>query len=102
LNEDTGLAPAGPIGVFTLDTRERPVEVLNGTVVSLCSFEPTNYGAFLFRVLPKLAGRQDILAKHRILAPLYNNAMRDLFQMAGISAERIVAHNTHVISLLSG
>jgi hypothetical protein len=97
MNEETGLVPTGQSGVFTLDIGGRRVERLDGEVVSLCSFEPTNYGAFLFRVLPKIAGRQDILKNRKLLAPIYNEAMSDLFAMAGVPTEQIIQHNTHAI-----
>ncbi|MDM0038515.1 glycosyltransferase 61 family protein [Variovorax sp. J22G21] len=96
-NEDTGLIPAHETGRFTFDARSRPVIDIDGETLCLCSFEPSNYGAFLFRVLPKLAGRRHLLKSRAVLAPLYNQAMRDLFAMAGVPVERIVAHNTHAI-----
>jgi hypothetical protein len=97
LNEDTGLTPAGRPGTFVLDARNRAVEHLDGEVVSLCSFEPTNYGAFLFRTLPKLAGRHGIIGRRKVIAPLYYQAMRDLFAMAGLPADQIIPHDSQVI-----
>ena len=96
-NEDTGLAPAGEPRLFRLDARDRPVEHLQGEVVSLCSHEPTNYGAFLLRVLPKIAGRRHLLKDRRVIGPLYNESMRTLYGMAGIAIKNIIQHMTHVM-----
>lgn len=97
LNEDTGLVPASRAGRFLLQEQDRAVVELAGDTVSLCAFEPSNHGSFLFRVLPKLAGRRHLLKRGRALAPLYNQSMRDLFAMAGIPGERIVPHNSRTI-----
>ena len=96
-NEDTGLEPADRPRMFRFDARDRPVEHLKGEVVSLCSLEPTNYGSFLLRVLPKIAGRRHLLKNRKVIGPLYNESMRDLYAMVGIPAELIIKHNTHVI-----
>lgn len=97
LNEDTGLSPAGQSGLFRLDPRNRHVEQLAGEVISICSFEPTNYGSFLLRVLPKIAGRQGLFRDRTVIGPAYNQSMRDLYAMAGIPVERIIKHDTNVI-----
>jgi len=96
-NEDTGLEPADRPRMFRFDARDRPVEHLKGEVVSLCSLEPTNYGSFLLRVLPKIAGRRHLLKNRKVISPLYNESMRDLYAMVGIPAELRIKHNTHVI-----
>ncbi len=95
-NEDTGLAPASEPTMFRLDGRDRPVKHLKGEVVSICSLEPTNYGSFLLRMLPKIAGRR-LLQGRRVIGPLYNESMRDLYAMAGISLNSIIKHDTNVI-----
>jgi hypothetical protein len=97
LNEDTGLTPASLPGTFNLDARNRAVKHVDGEVVSLCSFEPTNYGAFLFRTLPKLADRHGIIGPRKVIAPLYYQAMRDLFAMAGLPVDQIIPHDSQVI-----
>ncbi len=96
-NEDTDLVPTPRAGRFALLERNRPVVELAGDTVCLCAFEPSNYGSFLFRVLPKLAGRRNLLKQRRVLAPLYNQSMRDLFAMAGIASECIVPHDSQTI-----
>lgn len=97
LNEDTGLTPAGEPKLFRLDARNRYIERLSGTVVSLCSHEPTNYGSFLLRVLPKVAGRRHLLKRQNFIGPLYNELMRDLYEMAGIPINNIISHQTNII-----
>jgi hypothetical protein len=99
-NEDTGLIPMERARCFSLEARQRRTEYLEGETLSLCSFEPSNYGSFLFRVLPKLAGRRHLLKNRRVLAPLYNQTMRDLFSMAGVSPNRIAPHNAQTIYTL--
>jgi hypothetical protein len=94
LNEETGLVPTGAQGEFTLDIAGRTIRQLDGKVVSLCSFEPSNYGAFLFRVLPKLAGRPHLLDAPTFLAPMYHDVMRDLYMMADLPVERIIPLDT--------
>ena len=94
LNEDTDLTPASRAGRFSLLERNRPVVELAGETVCLCAFEPSNHGSFLFRVLPKLAGRRHLLKQRRVLAPLHNQSMRDLFAMAGVAGECIVPHDS--------
>ena len=61
------------------------------------SQEPSNYGSFLFRVLPKLAGQPNMVGDRRIVSPLYNQSMIDLFGMVGIVKERIIPHNSERI-----
>lgn len=96
-NEDTGLVPAGESRLFRLDTRDRSVEYLRGEVVSLCSHEPTNYGAFILRVLPKIAGRRHLFKGLKLIGPLYNESMRALYEMAGIPIKNVITHQTNVI-----
>jgi capsular polysaccharide biosynthesis protein len=96
-NEDTGLVPVDESRLFRLDARDRSVEYLRGEVVSLCSHEPSNYGAFILRVLPKLAGRCHLSKGLRLIGPLYHESMRSLYEMAGIPVKNIIAHQTNVI-----
>ena len=99
-NEDTDLVPTARAGRFALPVRNRPVVELAGDTVCLCAFEPSNHGSFLFRVLPKLAGRRHLVKGRKVLAPLYNQSMRDLFAMAGIAGECIVPHNSRTTYIL--
>jgi capsular polysaccharide biosynthesis protein len=96
-NESTGLVPTDQARLFTLSTRNRPVERLQGEIVSLCSLEPENYGAFLMRVLPKIAGRRCLLRGRRVIGPLYSASMRDFYAMAGYPVDQMLKHNNNVI-----
>ena len=97
LNEESGLRATERADAFAFEAGERPLVRLEGESVSLCSFEPSNYGSFLFRVMPKLAGR-DLAAGHRkIVVPLYTQSSRDLLAMAGINADRLVPHDIHKV-----
>jgi Glycosyltransferase 61 len=96
-NEDTGLAPIGQPRQFQLDKRHRHVTRLPGEIVSLCSLEPTNYGSFLLRVLPKIAGRHDLLRNRKVIGPLYNQSMRDLYAIAGVNLKSLIRHDTNII-----
>ena len=96
-NEETGLVASGIVGMFNLKRRDRRVTRLDGDVLSLCSHEPSNYGSFLFRVLPKLAGRMGLLEHRRVLTPLHTNSMRDLLEMTEVSRDKIIPHDTRTI-----
>lgn len=52
--ERTGLSPTGDANHFRLDRTGRRTYPVEGTAVLLTSAEPSNYGSWLFRVLPKL------------------------------------------------
>ena len=99
-NEETGLTPGDRARCFSFDARQRPTARLDGETLSLCAFEPSNYGSFLFRILPKLAGRQHLLKNRRVLAPMYNQTMRDLYAMAGVLPAHIAPHDPQTIYTL--
>ena len=61
----------------------------------LCSHEPSNYGSFLFRVLPKLhTVRQHGLDHLPIVAWAHNPAFLELLRLAGVPATQVVQHDT--------
>ena len=92
-NEETGLAPAPDGDGFMLPPRVRRRQ--SGTAVVLCSHEPTNYGSFLFRVLPKLhAVRRHGLGGLPMVAWAHNPAFLELLRLAGVPAAQIVQHDT--------
>src|SRR5579863_9966722 len=53
-NEQPGAKAANPTDQFVLDVAERTTRRIKATTVLLSSLEPSNYGSWLFRVLPKL------------------------------------------------
>ncbi len=93
-NEDTGLI-AAPDGDGLL-LPPRPGRHQPGTAVVLCSHEPSNYGSFLFRVLPKLhAVRRHGLGGLPVVAWAHNPAFLELLRLAGVPAAQVVQHDTH-------
>lgn len=98
LNEETGLQAIPGIEDFTLSEGGRPRVRLPGRTVMLTSHEPTNYGSWLFRVLPKLhALRLLRLTGDQILVSIYNHTMRQSLACCGITAAQIVNHDIHTI-----
>ena len=88
-NEYLGLSAGEAAGTFALAGRDRPVRRLGGTVVSLCALEGGNYGAFLFRVVPKLATLPAWPEDGAVLAPPLTRSMRDLLALAGVPLGRL-------------
>lgn len=93
-NEDTGLIPVLDGDGFVFPSR--PVRHQAGTAVVLCSHEPSNYGSFLFRVLPKLhAVRQYGLGDLPVVVWAHNPAFTELLRLAGVPESQVVQHATH-------
>lgn len=88
-NEYLGLSPGPGENNFRLGDRDRPLRRLRGPVVSLASLEGHNYGAFIFRVMPKLAARDGWPPDATVLAPSMTRSMADLLTLAGVPATRI-------------
>lgn len=98
-NEDTRLRGTSEAGVYDLQPDGRAARRINTTAVVLCSHEPSNYGSFLFRVLPKLhAVRKLGLGQRPIAVWAHTPSFRDLLGMAGIPAEQIIQHDTHALT----
>ncbi|HEX3993356.1 MAG TPA: hypothetical protein VHX39_19450, partial [Acetobacteraceae bacterium] len=53
-NEDTRLRRQADTDTFVLEQGGQHWRRFEGTTIVLCSGEPSNYGSFLFRVLPKI------------------------------------------------
>lgn len=100
-NEDTGLVEGSSARHFKQGPMVRSVEILSEEIISLCSLEPSNYGSFLFRILPKLGTVGDLLGTRRVLVPIFSPSMRELLHLCGIPDERIIAHDTHVTYQIS-
>lgn len=78
--------------LLNFDLGARRVFRIEGSVVVLSSTEPTNYGSFLFRILPKLAALRHADPGLRVLVPLYYHSFRQLLELAGFSGEQIIPH----------
>ena len=97
-NEETGLQRDGS-DVFTLTKAGRPFRDLPGTVVSLCSHEPSNYGSFLFRVLSKLQTVETMgLQGLPVVAWAYAPAFQQLLALCGVHSARLVQHEPHTLT----
>ena len=94
LNEDTGLKRVGNGTGFSFSAgKEFKIE---GTVLCLCSHEPSNYGSFIFRVLPKLAVARDLGLLHLpVLVYDGGASFRSLLSLCGVPPERIIRHAPH-------
>jgi hypothetical protein len=95
-NEDTGLRRAPNTGKFYVAERKSSRHI-PGAVVNLNSTEPSNYGSFLFRVLPKCLGVKDAnLQDLPMLVYANHSSYADLLEMAGIDRRNIIKHEIHI------
>lgn len=98
-NEDTGLRLASDGDGFELDIEARPHRRHAGTAVVLCSHEPSNYGSFIFRVLPKLhAVRAHGLGHLPIVVWAHTPAFLELLRLAGVPESQVLQHDTGVLT----
>ena len=101
LNEETGLRPAGQPGRFTLEIGARQERHIPGTTIVLCSHEPSNYGSFLFRVLPKLHTMAQLgLSGLPMLAWAWPAAFRALLDALGLEEARLIQHDLKSVTRL--
>jgi capsular polysaccharide biosynthesis protein len=89
-NEHIGISAGEAAGTFRLADCDRPLRRLDGTVVSLCALEGGNYGASLFRIIPKLASIAAWPKDCTVLAPFLPRSLLDLLAMAGVPMGRFV------------
>lgn len=100
LNEETGLRRIRA-GGFTLEQCGRNQRHIPGTTVVLCSHEPSNYGSFLFRVLPKLntlklLGLNDL----PMLVWAWPAPFRRLLGLLGVPESQLIQHDLGTITRL--
>ncbi len=100
-NEATGLVKTGgddEATEFRFEQNGRPVIRDAEPIVLLCSTEPSNYGSFLFRVLPKLRTLQNAgLGQFRIMVPQYYQSMTDYLSLSGFGEKRLVPHYANAV-----
>ncbi|WP_321783630.1 glycosyltransferase family 61 protein [Paraburkholderia sp. J94] len=96
-NESTGLVRRTDMETFDFEMRDRPVIVHHEAVALLSSTEPSNYGSFLFRALPKLKTLENAGLNLPIVAPLYAKSMMDLLELAGVDASRVIPHYANAV-----
>lgn len=90
--ETTGLVRTGS-DIFSFEEASRLTVHLDGTVVVLTSNEPSNYGSFIFRVLPKLLARPAIGERIRYLVYARSESFKQLLALAGVPPENLILHN---------
>jgi capsular polysaccharide biosynthesis protein len=94
------LKPTAVIDRFVLDPGQRSTEQIEGTAVLLSSEEPSNYGSWIFRVLPKLhtLATLNLCQPLRYLAWAGLPTFREYLRILGIADEQIIQHEPqHVI-----
>lgn len=95
LNEETGLRRLETSNSFVLDLRGRQIRHIPGTTVLLSSAEPSNYGSWLFRVLPKLETlkRFSLDESVRFLVWAGLPSFREYLKIAGVPENRVIQHD---------
>jgi Glycosyltransferase 61 len=97
-NEATGLVKTSVDDEFFFDLRNRSIIEQSGPIVLLCSTEPSNYGSFLFRILPKLRTLRNAGLDHLpVMVPIYAQSMADFLLLSGIDESRIVRHYANAV-----
>lgn len=99
-NEETCLRPTST-NRFVLQDGPRRRRRIEGETVVLCSHEPSNYGSFLFRVLPKLQTlKQANLAHLPMLVWAWPEPFKDLLALFDVPEPRIIQHDLATITRL--
>ena len=95
LHEETGLRSAGAVDRFALDRGDRTMHHVEGTAILLSSLEPSNYGSWLFRVLPKLHTMAQINLRQplRYLVWAEIPAFQEYLKLLGIPDDQIIHHD---------
>ena len=99
-NEETGLRRLGDSESFVLDRRGRTTHPIPGFTVLLSSAEPSNYGSWLFRVLPKIQTLQRFNLDQNIKFLVWAGlpTFREYLEVLGIPANRVILHDpTNVV-----
>jgi capsular polysaccharide biosynthesis protein len=100
LNEDTRLRQQADSDIFVLEQSGQPWRRYEGAVVILCSQEPSNYGSFLFRVLPKVHALKRLgLTDLPVVCWNIKPATTALLEVAGLDPNRIIFHNTQAVTI---
>jgi capsular polysaccharide biosynthesis protein len=91
-NEENGFRPTAAIDRFVLAPGERPTKRIRGTTVLLASMEPSNYGSWLFRVLPKLRTLVQVNLQEplRYLAWVGLPSFMEYLNLLGISEDQVI------------
>jgi hypothetical protein len=75
-----------------------PSERISEPTVSLCSDEPSNFGSWIFRVLPKLiTARRLGLGDYKVFCYCPQPWQRELLNLVGIKEEKVICQNTKTV-----
>ena len=94
-NEDTRLRYSGEsYDLIDLAPQASVIDV-SGCIISLCSHEPSNYGSFIFRLMPKLfeIRQLGLIENSKFLAYPASKTTMECLGMLGLSPQQIVPHN---------
>ncbi len=96
-NEETGLVRIANDFSFRFELGKR--KVIDGIplAIVLCSTEPSNYGSFLFRILPKLQTMRKLGIQAPIIAPVFTTSMEEYFKLCGIDSNQIIRHDPNIV-----
>ena len=93
LNEDTGFLASQAVDSVSFATGIRPTRHIPGAALVLCSHEPSNYGSFLFRVMPKLATIRALsLNDLPVIVYARTQSVLDLLEICGVDIRRVIQH----------
>jgi hypothetical protein len=96
-NEETELRRCGETTQFNLVRDLGRVRHVDGTMAVLCATEPSNYGSFIFRTLPKLRSLAR-LGLHDLPVLVYapQPAQRQLLALCGVPESRLIQHHPYL------
>lgn len=84
-------------GAFVAGELGRRTYEIGGDLVVLTSSEASNFGSFVFRVLPKLLLLREVHRPVSILVYAREDTFRQFLELGGLPAERIILHDPRCI-----
>jgi len=98
-NEDMKIRRIEKSRTFAIELGPEGKRHIEGPAIALSSIEPSNYGSFIFRVLPKLiAIARYNLKDMPILVYVGPSSFIALLEFMGVNPSRIIRHNTRVVT----
>ncbi len=97
LNEETGMVKINDNFDFRFELRDRHIENIDETVIVIDSFEPPNYGSFLFRILPKFKTIHNANLNYRIIGPNFTKSMSEFYNLIDSTSEKVISHLPNVV-----
>src|SRR5205085_3679822 len=96
LNEHTGLRSIGD-SRLSMVAGGRTEQHLEGSTILLSSHEPSNYGSWIFRVLPKLAAFQQQGTGGRRILVYAPRELQEFLKLCGVAAGQIVMQDMNIL-----